>query len=129
MPAFLQSYQLYVSEVCCNVDAVRQWDWKILTKIRARQRSTIGKNRLLIVFYNGGKEQWTQLLRCRDPQRSVNQLRLESGEEERHGDFCHVCVRHENDRRWDARGAFPAAPNDDRRHAATGQYSQRKAWI
>jgi len=67
MPAFLQSYQLYVSEVCCSVDAVRQWDWKIL-KIRARQRSTIGKNRLLIVFYNGGKEQWTQLLRCRDPQ-------------------------------------------------------------
>jgi len=34
---------------------------------------TIGKNRLLIVFYNGGKEQWTQLLRCRNPQRSVNQ--------------------------------------------------------
>jgi hypothetical protein len=53
MPALLQSYQLYVSEVCCNVDAVRQWDGKILTKIRARQRSTIGKNRLLIVLYNG----------------------------------------------------------------------------
>src|SRR4051794_21708299 len=89
------------------VDAVRQWDGKFLSKIRARQRSTIGNTPLLIVFYGGKRNTRHSPFVCRGPRgKSINQQTGEVVRKKGTGAFA-MCAWDEQPE-WERAGALLA---------------------